>query len=188
MSAIVDWPACTRALVYHGPGIHGWMSDAELRWLFKTAQQMVNAVEIGCWRGRSTHALLSGCGGVVYAVDHFLGCPAERDSNHADAQTQDIKAQFLENVGMFPNLHLLPLESGAAAPFVGELDMVFIDAAHTYYDVKRDLELWAPKARKLVAGHDYGTDDVSRAVREYFGRKPDEQIDGIWAYRPGTVQ
>ena len=172
---------------YQSTGIQGWMGDGkELPWLFDTASKMRSVVEIGCWRGRSTHAILSGCPGPVWAVDHFLGCPLERDSNHADAKDQDIRAQFLANVGMFPNLKLLAMESGDAAEHLGpgfRVDMVFIDAAHEYADVRRDLELWAPKARRIVSGHDFQATGVNKAVLEYFGREPDELADGVWAYR-----
>jgi predicted O-methyltransferase YrrM len=37
------------------------------------------------------------------------------------------------------------------------LDFVFIDAGHTYDDVKKDVEEWAKKVRVggIVSGHDY---------------------------------
>lgn len=67
--------------------IQGWMSPEEL---------------LGAWRGKSTHALLSGRSGTVYVVDHWLGTPSERHSAHKDAATQDIYKQFMKNVGHFP--------------------------------------------------------------------------------------
>ena len=55
--------------------ITGFMSEPELTQLYKWACECESIVEIGSWRGRSTHALLSGCKGKVYAVDHFGGNP-----------------------------------------------------------------------------------------------------------------
>eukprot|EP00971_Amphidinium_carterae_P067679 1340279-Amphidinium_carterae.1 len=39
----------------------------------------------------------------------------------------------------------------------GSLDMVFLDADHTYKGVKQDIELWWRKVRHggILAGHDY---------------------------------
>jgi predicted O-methyltransferase YrrM len=81
--------------------IQGWMSETELLWLFNTAKEMNSVVEIGSWKGRSTHALLSGCKGTVYAVDHFLGSVDERETYHAEAKTRDIYKDFMGNVGSF---------------------------------------------------------------------------------------
>jgi hypothetical protein len=40
--------------------IPGWMTEDELRWLHETAKSMASVVEIGCYQGRSTFALLQG--------------------------------------------------------------------------------------------------------------------------------
>lgn len=102
--------------------IQGWMNDEELQWLYTQARRMESVVEIGCWRGRSTHALLSGCPGIVNAVDHWKGSPDERAAGqpHHDAMSQDIYAQFMANVGQFPNLKVFRMESGDAAEQIAE--------------------------------------------------------------------
>ncbi len=167
------------------PGIQGWMGDPELQWLFEQASQMTSIVEIGSWRGRSTHALLSGCYGHVWAVDHFQGSRAELGSCHADAATHDIQAELRENLKEFGEcLHVIPLESGEAALLFGEreFDMVFIDGSHKEEDVYRDLELWAPKARLLVCGHDWNLDGVTPACLKYFGKEPLERYHSLWSY------
>lgn len=55
------------------------------------------------------------------------------------------------------------------------LDLVFIDADHSYESVKQDIELWAPKLKPkgILCGHDYATDapGVIKAVDEIFGEK-----------------
>lgn len=67
------------------------------------------------------------------------------------------------------------------------IDFIFLDASHSYEDVKRDIRIWTKKARKLICGHDYdGKGDkigwgVSRAVNEIFGEKNVLKYHGkIW--------
>jgi len=130
------------------------MDDGELLWLFNTAKDMNSIVEIGSWKGRSTHVLLSGCKGNVFAIDHFLGSVAERESNHAEAQIKDIYKEFMENVGNFRNLQVLKMDNVEAVGRFenNSVDMIFIDAGHTYEEVLADIKWWLPKAKKLFAG------------------------------------
>lgn len=146
--------------------IEGWMLKEELNWLYLTAQRMKNIVEIGSWKGKSTHALLSGCKGTVWAIDHFKGSETEKDAAHRGAMGADIYDEFLENVGQFKNLRVLRMSSGEAAEkFKNKsVDMVFIDAGHTYKEVMADIEAWLPKTRKLICGHDYNWQGVRQAV------------------------
>jgi hypothetical protein len=60
-------------------------------------------------------------------------------------------------------------------------DMVFIDAGHTYEEVKSDIEVWQPVANKVICGHDYcdAWPGVVKAVDEAFG-KPDKVVGTIW--------
>lgn len=74
-------------------------------------------------------------------------------------------------------LQILPYWSHQAVNFVPDdsCDWVFIDAAHDYDNVARDIRLWAPKVHEggLLMGHDYGNSNlhecgVKRAVDEAF--------------------
>lgn len=157
------------------------MSTRELAWLKKTATSMKSVIEIGSWKGRSTFALCSSGCPLVIAVDHFKG-----STEHQFDQMPgiDLRAEFDKNVGHFPNLRVLAMSSEDASGSVGLVDMVFIDASHEYESVNQDITLWAPKARVIVAGHDYTIyGSVKRAVDEYFGRPPDEQVESIWSMR-----
>lgn len=55
------------------------------------------------------------------------------------------------------------------------LDFIFIDANHTYEDVKADILAYIPKVKKggVLGGHDYcdGWPGVVQAVNEIFGDK-----------------
>lgn len=178
---------------YSTPGIDGWMSQDELQWLYDMASQMNTIVEVGSWLGRSTHALCSGCKGMVYAVDHWLGSPTERDGNHKLVKTADVYELFVENLKEFlclngsrgGNLMPFKMDSLEAAQLFsggkyGEIDMVFIDGDHQKQAVLDDLKAWAPLAKKVLCGHDMTQEGVEKAVVE-FGM-PFERIQGmtIW--------
>ena len=150
------------------PDIDGWMDPRALQWLYETAMAMESVVEVGSWLGRSTHALLTGCPGTVYAVDHFHGSPSEREAAHAPAKTRDIGSDFLKNVGHFPNLKLLKMESVEAAKQFEpkSIDMVFIDGEHTYESFNADFHAWLPICRKIICGHDASYAGVKRVLEE----------------------
>jgi len=160
--------------------IQGWIRAIELTWLYWVAKEMDNIVEVGCWKGRSTDALLAGCTGTVWAVDHFKGSPNESLVDWA--KTEDIHKTFMKNVGHHKNLKLLRMDSlKAAGRFKDKsIDMVFIDAGHEYEEVKADIKAWLPKTKKLICGHDYGVnfEGVKRAVDELFGAV--NAINLIW--------
>ena len=168
------------------PGEHimGWMEPNELRWLYEEAKKVGSVVEIGSWCGRSTYALLSGCSGKVYAVDTWLGSPECQGWIEAGVRPYD---EFMKNCGGFENLEVLKMGSRDAVGFVeGEVDMVFIDGDHSYEAVREDIDLWEPKCKKVLCGHDMLTHEgVKRAVEERFGGSGYEVVEGtsIWVVR-----
>jgi hypothetical protein len=156
-----------KTLIYPGfTDICGWMSEAELRWLYDTAQKMSSIVELGSWQGRSTHALLSGCRGLVYAIDLW------EDFNKAGIQDIDAFQAFQQNLKGFDNLFVIRMDTiTAAKSFTEKVDMVFVDATHTYEAVKAEIQVWLPRAAKMICGHDYHPiyfPEVYRAVNEMF--------------------
>ena len=163
---------------YPEPPIPGWMSFRELQFLYNNAKKFNTIIEVGSWKGRSTHALLSGCKGKVVAVDHWLGSKDEPDA-HAQAKDGSVFKEFKENIKQFTNLKICECDSLNAAPQFQDnsADMVFIDAGHTYEEVKADIKAWRGKARFLLCGHDYDEKiwpGVKRAVDEEVGT-----IDGV---------
>ena len=53
------------------------------------------------------------------------------------------------------------------------IDVVYIDAAHGYENVKNYIELWFPKTKRYIGGHDYNEKcwpNVIKAVNEKFGK------------------
>lgn len=151
-------------------GLPGWMDDNELKWLNTRAGKMESIVEVGSWKGRSTVALLEGCfGGLVYSVDHFRGSDKEVHSILV-GEDKSVFPEFAKNVTGYDNLVILKMDSRKAVSLFADksIDMIFIDAVHEYEDVKRDIELWMPKAKKIICGHDYCNSwpGVTKAVDE----------------------
>jgi glycosyltransferase involved in cell wall biosynthesis len=171
---------------YADQDIKGWMTFPELTFLYETAKKQKIIIEVGSWKGRSTHALLSGCkDGMVYAVDTWKGSEDIRDDTSWMAEREDVFKVFQFNTRGFDNLKIVRKKSVEAAKDFenGMADMIFIDAGHDYKSVKEDIEAWLPKLKKggLFCGHDYIVSwmSVIEAVDEKFG-KPDNIADTIW--------
>ena len=154
--------------------VDGFMSEDELIWLYETAQRMGSVVEVGSWKGRSTTVLLAGCSGTVTAVDNWSGHDPSSNGFLEDVvATEDVYATFKQNTDEYNNLTIIRGHSAEIGNNIGNelFDMVFIDAEHTYEGCKADLDAWTPKARKIVAVHDYNASwpGVMQAFNEKFG-------------------
>ena len=160
----------------------GWMTVREQNWLYEKAKEMDSIVEVGCWKGKATHALCSGCKGMVTAVDHFQGSEGERETYHKDSE--NAYNEFMKNVGnRFSNLNIVVGESLKTADAMKKLnfDMAFIDAGHKYDEVTADLNAWNRLATNLICGHDYtNMGEVQKAVNDFFGQKAIRTYDSIW--------
>lgn len=169
---------------YKYPNIDGWMTFDELLYLYELGSSYENIVEVGSWKGRSTHALLSG-GAYITAIDTWQGSDDENDLTNDLAKKEDIFEVFKKNVEGVGNLTAIKTTSEDAAQAFEEksIDVVFIDALHTYEGVKKDIALWKDKAYFIICGHDW-TDSwpgVKKAVRELLG-EPHEVHGSIWVF------
>jgi len=130
--------------------IEGFMFPDELDWLYEKAKIMDSIVEIGTFKGKSTHALLSGIdkNGIVYSIDSL---------DYEDWKDNKVFVELMRNVGQYFNFRFVRFRSEQAVRLFDDksIDMVFIDGDHMYESVKRDIELWLPKTKKLISGHDY---------------------------------
>ena len=65
----------------------------------------------------------------------------------------------------------------------GLYDLVYIDAGHTYEDVKQDIEMYGPHATKILCGDDYDPElpSVAGVIRAVDELVPDRQTHGrLW--------
>lgn len=167
---------------YAANNISGWMTFEEQLFLFETARQMESVIELGSWKGKSTYALCkSGCPSIT-AIDTWKGSEFEENA-HVEAKTETVFEEFQRNTKEFKNLKIIRSDINLAINIVPDksVDMVFIDAGHTYEEVKNDIQKWKGKAKILLCGHDYcpAWSGVVQAVNEELGG-PDEIHGTIW--------
>lgn len=157
--------------------IDGWLSESEASALYDLAASAKGPiVEIGSYLGRSTACLalgsMAGAGHPVYAIDPFIGPQSGHRPTSLGAGSRVCSPELLranlDQAGVNGLVKIIPLPSQEAASQVPDCDVLFIDGAHDYQSVCRDIELYAPK---LMPGgnlmlHDVTTfdPDVAQAV------------------------
>lgn len=168
----------------------GWMEPQELLWLHDHAKSANRVLEVGSWKGRSTHALCAGNrknGGTVWAVDHFGGAADEHDLTYG-ADSDQVYREFCENLKGFENLRVRRADSLSASKGFPEnyFDLLFIDGTHLEDPVRADILAWAPKVKGggILCGHDFSETwpGVCAAVRSTVG-EPDGVCGSIWYKR-----
>jgi len=180
----------------------GWMNDAELSYLYQMVikrakvTDTLRIAEIGCWKGRSTHALLSALAtlssySILYCVDNW----SKADHGETDEIRKEAKIEFAQNtynVFLKTNYNNVITLDQSSTSFLKDcaetglkLDIMFLDANHSYEAVKKDLkEIWPVlKDGGVLIGHDYRvgetpTNGVRRAVNEMFKKSDIQLIKG----------
>jgi hypothetical protein len=141
-------------------------------------------VEVGVLRGDFSREILSKWHGrKLYSVDawrHF-GLQDVNDPDH-NGHLNNFAHSFMSLYDFGERSVIIKdLSASAANLFQDEsLDFVYIDAAHDYENVKKDVEVWFPKVKVggIIAGHDYlnatkeetghSLFEVKKAVDEFF--------------------
>lgn len=137
-------------------------------------------VEIGSWMGQSIIVLAQeiqnlGKSIKLYCVDTWKG--EQNQAAHVDiveshgGSILHVFKQNIEAAGVADMITIVEGDSAEmASEFIdGEIDGVYIDAAHDYDSVTKDLAAWFPKIKEtgIFSGHDYPWHEVSKAVHEH---------------------
>jgi SAM-dependent methyltransferase len=177
--------------------VRGYMAFEELARLADISRDKV-VVEVGSWLGRSTKAIAA-LAKRVFAVDHWRGTPGG-DATGEEAKHINPFATFCANLGPEINVgKVITLTrdhseiTGSMTYFdgvtqeptpIGPVDVVFIDGAHDYDSVKRDIQNCLPllKPGGLLCGHDMNELGVQKAVNEML---PGAKVVAgtIWEYK-----
>lgn len=136
-------------------GIPGLMTPGELGVLMRMARSAGSAVELGCYDGRSLAAM-----GLAHPGMRLWGVDWWGDMSHRGYQGASLEAcrANLERLGMRAEL-LQGLTVDVAPDFHETVDLVHVDAGHSYEECARDLADWTPKVAPggALCVHDYGT-------------------------------
>jgi predicted O-methyltransferase YrrM len=155
--------------------------------------------EVGTWLGRSLIYLAQECQRLgkkikIIAVDNFKGeidpetgqvIPEHQKTLAECGSIYKLFEQNIERCGVAGMVETFVGDSAEEAVEVedGSLAFCFIDAAHDYESVKRDIAAWLPKIKKsgTIAGHDANWEGVGKAVKEAL---PDAAIimGSIWIH------
>ena len=148
--------------------VDGWFGEEESRALFEQANRgFRNAVEIGCWAGKSSSILVQcamDCGGFVTLIDPFVWMEGES----VPAFQRNILDKFSGAV-----FGLYRMGSKEAAVTCREpIDLLHIDGDHTYTGITTDCSLYLPRLRSggVVCVHDYTNPaypDIQTVLDEY---------------------
>jgi len=156
-------------------------------------------VEIGAYLGKSSCYLAekiisSGKNINLHIIDNWVGHPSDSCLASEIAKFGDVYSIFIDNMtkaGVLNKMNIIRGDSAESARLFADdsLDFVFIDAAHDYESVKKDISAWLPKmkTRSILAGHDYNDIDppeVKLAVHYVLGDRI-EVKENIWIYRIG---
>lgn len=162
---------------------HGWYSNGgSIETLFTKHQPKV-VIEVGCWLGASTRHMASLLreGGIIYAVDHWLGS-VEHQSSECLLMLPSLYQQFLSNVihsQLTDKIIPVRMSSLEACRYLRiPADLIYIDASHDTESVYADLKAWFPhvKGHGILCGDDWSWASVAAAVVR-FAQENDLKIE-----------
>lgn len=149
-------------------------------------------VEVGMKSGRNMDRILNQCPDLIaHGVDCWV--PTENYKRWPDSSHAKNEREADQVVAKYPSR--LTKHKGFSVPvseaFEDEsVDMVFIDADHSYEGVRADIDSWMPKVKTggVISGHDYDNTvkygdlfkGVDKAVKETFGFSFILEDDHVW--------
>lgn len=147
-------------------------------------------VELGTFLGASAEAMLESMPGFLYTVDTFEGSAGSVTAKLPEGRMLEYVRQrlhrFHDRVGI-----LQGTSYEVSKMFNDEsVDFVFIDAAHDYENVKRDILSWLPKIKGggVMAGHDFDKESPVKITTEYIVENSHLEYDPKTGVHCGVVR
>lgn len=150
----------------------GWFINAEELGDIIRQYNPKTVIEIGSWLGCSTRFIAENIadGGIVYAVDTWLGSPNEPE-HMRNPKLKQLYQQFLSNVkhaGLTDKIIPVRMDSIEASKALNvKADLIYIDGAHDTLSVYNDVIAWYPHLNKggAICGDDWGWASVQAGVK-----------------------
>ena len=167
------------------------MVEEELLWLGERASECDQVVELGSWKGRSAFVLGTYVKGTCICIDTFNGTTGENTVGgpYEEALLENGNAifrQFMENTCDLQACSKITVMrccgEDACKLLIGKrFDMIFIDAAHDFDSVVKDITMFKPlvKPGGILCGHDYFHHRMAEAVLAA-GIAKDGLVGSIW--------
>ena len=175
--------------------VPGWCSVEKMRFMQEQIRDVARRIppqpnhwfeilDLGSWKGRSAGALANALGDnvrfYVWCVDHWLGAPAERETNHIQAGIRPLSVlwefnQYMAHLGLLGSkVGYISMPTTEAVNYFddGQFSFMFIDADHE--NMYRDAMLYLPK---LGVGGVAVLDDLNwQLVRRDWDRLNEELV------------
>lgn len=157
------------------PFVEQWFSEQSqeaLAGLARSVHMLPGAIiEVGSWTGRSTCALANAVWpDQIHAVDTWQGSPGEISADLA--QGRDVYGEFQANVAAYTSGNVVAHRTDWRSFFADWDDpirLVFIDAEHTFTEVRDNIEAVLP--HMVQGGVICGDDNHHGPVQEAVDRK-----------------
>jgi cephalosporin hydroxylase len=161
---------------------------AEMIRFIRSQTEVDTMIELGCYVGDSTEIFAQKMD-KVFAVDPWVNGYDDKDAASHQHPMNVVEKQFDRMASRYPNITKMKMTSEEALAYFSAkkpVDMVYIDALHTYEGCKADIKRYRPVVREggWLCGHDYQGrfPGVIKAVDEF--QKPDEVFaDTSWVIR-----
>lgn len=175
--------------------IPGWLDYQDL--YLKTIKENLKngdiAVEVGSWMGKSAayfiEKMLENKKDInFYCVDLWSGKQGDKKMEEIIEKNGGtifhIFEKNMKNCGYEKIIKPIVGDSAESASLFEDksVSFCFIDAMHTYENVKKDIECWMPKMKQgaILAGHDIDQAQVLKAVEETLGKKWEKTSTRCW--------
>jgi len=159
------------------------------------ARENMKVVQLGCWYGDETNAManiIRYFDGELIVIDWFKGQINIKDKD--DQFYTEEQSLIDERLNIFwgsiedKNKSLIDLRIGNSHDLIPNIDdesidIFFIDGAHDYTSVKKDIELSFPKVKTngFICGDDYSGDYDDCKIKDL----PDDLLEEDWITLPG---
>jgi len=151
-------------------------------------------VELGAYKGKSTSFIVTEINNrnrniKFHTIDTFEGDSGSNDEQEIKAyrnvNVSKMFDEFSENTKhLKEHFNVIVGKSDESSKFFEDnsVDVIFIDAGHSYDSVIQDIKSWLPKIKDggIMSGHDYNSwSGVNKAVNEIFD-KVDKIDNDCW--------